>query len=83
MHKYSPLLVLCGSPQSCLLSVEDHCAQPVLLPSSRPYVLAQCFGCAVVEDTWHYFLHRLLHHRRIYKYIHKVHHEFTVSTATA
>lgn len=42
-----------------------------------PYVLAQCFGCAVVEDTWHYFLHRLLHHRRIYKYIHKVHHEFT------
>nr|XP_040042182.1 methylsterol monooxygenase 1 isoform X1 [Gasterosteus aculeatus aculeatus] len=42
-----------------------------------PLVLAQCFGCAVVEDTWHYFLHRLLHHRRIYKYIHKVHHEFT------
>lgn len=45
-------------------------------------MLARCFGCAVVEDTWHYFLHRLLHHRRIYKYIHKVHHEFTVSTHT-
>ncbi|KAK7878307.1 hypothetical protein WMY93_031126 [Mugilogobius chulae] len=42
-----------------------------------PYILGQCFGCAVVEDTWHYFLHRILHHRRIYKYIHKVHHEFT------
>ncbi|KAL6466886.1 hypothetical protein MHYP_G00246900 [Metynnis hypsauchen] len=42
-----------------------------------PYLLAQCFGCAVIEDTWHYFLHRALHHRRIYKYIHKVHHEFT------
>ncbi|XP_008400998.1 methylsterol monooxygenase 1 [Poecilia reticulata] len=40
-------------------------------------LLARCFGCAVVEDTWHYFLHRILHHRRIYKYIHKVHHEFT------
>uniref|UniRef100_A0A8P0P1Q7 Fatty acid hydroxylase domain-containing protein n=2 Tax=Canis lupus familiaris TaxID=9615 RepID=A0A8P0P1Q7_CANLF len=39
-------------------------------------LLARCFGCAVIEDTWHYFLHRLLHHKRIYKYIHKVHHEF-------
>ncbi|XP_041630027.1 methylsterol monooxygenase 1-like [Vulpes lagopus] len=39
-------------------------------------LLARCFGCAVMEDTWHYFLHRLLHHKRIYKYIHKVHHEF-------
>ena len=37
-------------------------------------LLARCFGCAVIEDTWHYFLHRLLHHKRICKYIHKVHH---------
>ncbi|CAI5784134.1 methylsterol monooxygenase 1 [Podarcis lilfordi] len=43
----------------------------------RWYVLlSQCFGCAVIDDAWHYFLHRLLHHKRIYKYIHKVHHEF-------
>ncbi|XP_010789710.1 methylsterol monooxygenase 1-like [Notothenia coriiceps] len=49
----------------------------LLVSSSRPYVVAQCFGCAVVEDTWHYFLHRALHHRKIYKHIHKVHHEFT------
>lgn len=49
------------------------------LSFARPFILLQCFGCAVIEDTWHYFLHRLLHHRRIYKYIHKVHHEFTVS----
>ncbi|XP_003415841.2 methylsterol monooxygenase 1-like [Loxodonta africana] len=39
-------------------------------------LLLRCFGCAVIEDTWHYFLHRLLHHKRIYKYIHKIHHEF-------
>lgn len=51
----------------------------LLLSLFRPFILFQCFGCAVIEDTWHYFLHRLLHHRRIYKYIHKVHHEFTVS----
>ncbi|XP_072179030.1 methylsterol monooxygenase 1-like [Diadema setosum] len=39
-------------------------------------ILAQCFGCLVVEDTWHYFMHRALHHRSIYKYIHKIHHNF-------
>ena len=36
--------------------------------------MAQIFICAVIEDTWHYFLHRALHDKRIYKYIHKVHH---------
>nr|XP_054767413.1 methylsterol monooxygenase 1-like [Lytechinus pictus] len=36
--------------------------------------LAHCFACLVIEDTWHYFNHRLLHHKSIYKYIHKLHH---------
>ncbi|KAK7092451.1 methylsterol monooxygenase 1-like [Littorina saxatilis] len=34
------------------------------------------FGCAVIEDAWHYFLHFALHDRRVYKHIHKVHHHF-------
>ncbi|KAK6181029.1 hypothetical protein SNE40_008973 [Patella caerulea] len=34
------------------------------------------FGCAVIEDTWHYFLHYALHDGRIYKHIHKIHHHF-------
>ncbi|XP_070549613.1 methylsterol monooxygenase 1-like [Ptychodera flava] len=34
------------------------------------------FVCAVIEDTWHYFVHRLLHHKRIYKHVHKIHHTF-------
>ncbi|XP_065185659.1 methylsterol monooxygenase 1-like [Sycon ciliatum] len=38
--------------------------------------LGRCFCCLVIEDTWHYFLHRGLHDRRIYKHIHKVHHHF-------
>ena len=33
-------------------------------------------ACLVVEDTWHYWMHRLLHHHSIYKYVHKVHHHF-------
>jgi len=43
----------------------------------RWYVLAgQVLVCAVIEDTWHYFLHRALHDKRIYKHIHKVHHHY-------
>eukprot|EP00747_Dinoflagellata_sp_TGD_P085894 gnl/TRDRNA2_/TRDRNA2_163056_c0_seq3.p1 gnl/TRDRNA2_/TRDRNA2_163056_c0~~gnl/TRDRNA2_/TRDRNA2_163056_c0_seq3.p1 ORF type:complete len:1033 (-),score=167.79 gnl/TRDRNA2_/TRDRNA2_163056_c0_seq3:140-3238(-) len=30
----------------------------------------------IIEDTWHYFVHRLGHDRRYYKYVHKVHHEY-------
>ena len=43
---------------------------------SRYTTLAQLVACLVVEDTWHYFVHQLLHHKSIYKYIHKVHHNF-------
>lgn len=42
----------------------------------RYVILAQLFGCLAIEDTWHFFVHQLLHHRRLYKYIHKVHHHF-------
>ena len=44
--------------------------------SCRYDTLGRCFICLVIEDTWHYFLHRVLHDKRIYKYIHKVHHHF-------
>jgi len=37
---------------------------------------ARVFVCAVIEDTWHYWLHRLLHHKRLYKHVHKIHHTF-------
>lgn len=30
-----------------------------------------------MEDAWHYFAHRGLHHKSIYKHIHKLHHEFS------
>ena len=43
---------------------------------SRYILCAQMVACLAIEDTWHYWVHRLLHHRSIYKYVHKVHHHF-------
>ncbi len=32
-------------------------------------------GCAVLlHDTWFYWTHRLMHHRRLFRYFHRVHH---------
>lgn len=31
----------------------------------------------VMEDTWHYFLHRALHYGPLYKSIHKLHHTYS------
>jgi len=31
----------------------------------------------MLEDAWHYWLHRLLHHPRIYGAVHKIHHTYT------
>lgn len=42
----------------------------------RYVLLAQVLVCSVIEDTWHYWMHRALHDKRIYKYIHKVHHYY-------
>lgn len=43
----------------------------------RWYIIAgQVFICAVIEDTWHFWIHRLMHDKRLYKYVHKIHHTF-------
>lgn len=31
----------------------------------------------VLEDTWHYWMHRALHWGPLYKYIHKIHHQYS------
>ncbi|KAI8824368.1 uncharacterized protein EV422DRAFT_318113 [Fimicolochytrium jonesii] len=40
-------------------------------------IALSCLFCLVMEDTYHYFVHRLGHHPALYKHVHKVHHEFS------
>lgn len=46
------------------------------LPSFQ-WVLFEILVFSLVEEVFFYYSHRLLHHRRLYSKIHKVHHEWT------
>lgn len=46
-----------------------------LLPDTWTLIW-QLIVCCIVEDTLFYWSHRTLHHPSIYKFIHKIHHEY-------
>ena len=46
-------------------------------------VLVSCFISDLIFEVFNYPIHRLLHHRLIYKYIHKMHHEYKSTFAVA
>jgi Delta7-sterol 5-desaturase len=39
------------------------------------FAYAGFFILLIVDDTWFYWTHRLMHHPKIYKYVHAVHHK--------
>ena len=41
------------------------------------YFVFSVFIMILLHDAWFYFTHRLMHHPKLFKYIHKVHHQST------
>lgn len=47
------------------------------------YFLGSIFLLILMHDTYFYWTHRLMHHPKVYKYVHKVHHYSTNPTPLA
>ena len=41
------------------------------------WIFVSYFLAILFHDTWFYWTHRLMHHPKLYKYVHKVHHQST------
>lgn len=48
-----------------------------------PTFTANIIFCLICEDLMFHFLHRFLHWRPIYPYIHKLHHDYTTTVSIA
>ena len=55
-----------------------HYDLPIAYEQIAPWyvICAQLVASLWIEDTWHYLLHRALHHPAVYGYVHKVHHTY-------
>ncbi|PVU92400.1 hypothetical protein BB561_003845 [Smittium simulii] len=40
-------------------------------------IFIQCTAFIFIEDFYHYWAHRLMHHKALYKHVHKVHHDYS------
>eukprot|EP01114_Cavostelium_apophysatum_P001336 TRINITY_DN11136_c0_g1_i1.p1 TRINITY_DN11136_c0_g1~~TRINITY_DN11136_c0_g1_i1.p1 ORF type:complete len:289 (-),score=24.14 TRINITY_DN11136_c0_g1_i1:131-997(-) len=68
---------------SALFDVFKYYGMPSVFSSLPSFfeIAYQLLVCLVVTDALFYWSHRILHHRFLYKYFHKQHHEFKLVSA--
>lgn len=45
-------------------------------PNTENQFLLKLLSCILIADIWFYTTHRILHHPRLFKYIHSIHHQW-------
>eukprot|EP01100_Stratorugosa_tubuloviscum_P015424 TRINITY_DN88_c1_g1_i1.p1 TRINITY_DN88_c1_g1~~TRINITY_DN88_c1_g1_i1.p1 ORF type:complete len:264 (-),score=82.59 TRINITY_DN88_c1_g1_i1:145-936(-) len=81
---WSSICLLVGASFLATLSIGRKYGKTAIYYTPFEYGSAYMFvsvaGMWLVNDTWQYFTHRLLHHRSIFPYAHAVHHSFHCPT---
>jgi sterol desaturase/sphingolipid hydroxylase (fatty acid hydroxylase superfamily) len=75
-HTVTTLAVGAGLATAVGVLLEAGLTRLVAEPPWSPLtILASIVFLVVLNDTWFYFWHRLLHHPRLFRHVHAVHHQ--------
>jgi Delta7-sterol 5-desaturase len=77
--KNTLIVLIAGSPLSLIVAMLYASGSTKLTLDAAsigwPWIAATLVGLLIFNDAWFYFWHRLLHHPKLFRYVHAVHHK--------